>query len=75
MRKSGIGWFTGVGFVVKLLKVVILLAYRLLHALSRCSLKPSVNKKFVELYLAHELSSKEFNHLYGEDMKRLGLKD
>ena len=39
------------------------------------TLKPSVNKKFVELYLAHELSSKEFNCLYGEDMKRLGLKD
>ena len=75
MRKSGIGWFLGVGLVVKLLKVVILMAYRLLHALSRCSLKPSVNKKFVELYLAHELSSKEFNRLYGEDMKRLGLKD
>ncbi|VTY03290.1 Uncharacterised protein [Prevotella melaninogenica] len=75
MRKSGIGWFLGVELVVKLLKVVILMAYRLLHALSRCSLKPSVNKKFVELYLAHELSSKEFNRLYGEDMKRLGLKD
>ena len=39
------------------------------------TIKPSVNKKFVELYLAHELSSKEFNRLYGEDMKRLGLKD
>ena len=38
------------------------------------TIKPSVNKKFVELYLAHELSSKEFNRLYGEDMKRLGLK-
>ena len=34
------------------------------------TIKPSVNKKFVELYLAHELSSKEFNRLYGEDMKR-----
>ena len=39
------------------------------------TVKPSVNKKLVELYLAHELSSKEFNRLYGEDMKRLGLKD
>ena len=39
------------------------------------TIKPSVNKKLVELYLAHELSSKEFNRLYGEDMKRLGLKD
>ena len=39
------------------------------------TIKPSVNKKFIELYLAHELSSKEFNRLYGEDMKRLGLKD
>ena len=39
------------------------------------TIKPSVNKKFVELYLVHELSSKEFNRLYGEDMKRLGLKD
>ena len=39
------------------------------------TIKPSVNKKFVELYLAYELSSKEFNRLYGEDMKRLGLKD
>ena len=39
------------------------------------TIKPSVNKKFVELYLAHELSSKEFNRLYGEDMKHLGLKD
>ena len=39
------------------------------------TIKPSVNKKFVELYLAHELSSKEFNRLYGKDMKRLGLKD
>ena len=39
------------------------------------TIKPSVNKKFVELYLAHELSSKEFNRLYGEDMKRLGLKN
>jgi len=39
------------------------------------TIKPSVNKKFVELYLAHELSSKEFNRLYGEDMKRLGLTD
>ena len=39
------------------------------------TIKPSINKKFVELYLAHELSSKEFNRLYGEDMKRLGLKD
>ena len=38
------------------------------------SIKPSVNKKFVELYLAHELSSKEFKRLYGEDMERLGLK-
>ena len=39
------------------------------------TIKPSVNKKFVELYLAHELSSKEFNRLYGKDMERLGLKD
>ena len=39
------------------------------------TIKPSVNKKFVELYLAHELSSKEFKRLYGEDMERLGLKE
>ena len=39
------------------------------------TIKPSVNKKFVELYLAHELSSKEFNRLYGADMERLGLTD
>ena len=39
------------------------------------TIKPSVNKKFVELYLAHELSSKEFNRLYGADMKRLRLKN
>ena len=39
------------------------------------TIKPSVNKKLVELYLAHELSSKEFNRLYGADMERLGLKD
>lgn len=39
------------------------------------TIKPSVNKKFVELYLAHELSSKEFERLYGEDMERLGLKE
>ena len=39
------------------------------------TIKPSVNKKFVELYLAHELSSKEFNRLYGEDMKTLGAED
>ena len=38
MRKSGIGWFLGVGLVAMLLKVVVLMAYRLLHALSRCSL-------------------------------------
>jgi hypothetical protein len=36
MRKSGIGWFLGVGLVAMLLKVVVLMAYRLLHALSRC---------------------------------------
>ncbi|WP_369384492.1 hypothetical protein [Prevotella fusca] len=39
------------------------------------TISPSVNKKFVELYLAHELPSKEFNRLYGADMERLGLKD
>ena len=32
------GWFTGVGLVAMLLKVVVLMAYRLLHAQSRCSL-------------------------------------
>ena len=39
------------------------------------TISPSVNKKFVELYLAHELPSKEFNRLYGADMERLGLKN
>ena len=39
------------------------------------TIKPNINKKFVELYLAHELSSKEFKRLYGEDMERLGLKE
>ena len=38
------------------------------------TIKPSVNKKFVELYLAHELSSKEFNRLYGANMEALGTK-
>ena len=38
-------------------------------------IKPSVYKKFVELYLAHGLESEEFDRLYGADMKRLGLKD
>ena len=38
------------------------------------TIKPSVNKKFVELYLAHELSSKEFNRLYGRRHETLGVK-
>ena len=38
-------------------------------------IKPSVYKKFVELYLAHRLEPEEFDRLYGADMKRLGLKD
>ena len=38
-------------------------------------IKPSVYKKFVELYLAHGLEPEEFDRLYGADMKRLGLKD
>ena len=39
------------------------------------TIKPSVYKKFVELYLAHGLEPEEFDRLYGADMKRLGLKD
>ena len=39
------------------------------------TIKPSVYKKFVELYLAHGLESEEFDRLYGADMERLGLKD
>ena len=38
MRKNGMGWVTGVRLVAMLLKVVILMVYRPLHALSRCSL-------------------------------------
>ena len=38
-------------------------------------IKPSVYKKFVELYLAHGLEPEEFDRLYGADMKRLVLKD
>ncbi len=38
-------------------------------------IKPSVYKKFVELYLAHGLEPAEFDRLYGTDMRRLGLKD
>ena len=38
-------------------------------------IKPSVYKKFVELYLAHGLEPEEFDRLYGADMERLGLKD
>ena len=30
-----------------------------------------VYRKFVELYLCHGLSEKEFNRLYGEDMKKI----
>ena len=39
------------------------------------TIKPSVYKKFVELYLAHGLEPEEFDRLYGADMERLGLKD
>ena len=39
------------------------------------TIKPSVYKKFVELYLAHGLEPEEFDRLYGADMKRLGLTD
>ena len=39
------------------------------------TIKPSVYKKFVELYLAHGLEPEEFDRLYGADMKRFGLKD
>ena len=39
------------------------------------TIKPSVYKKFVELYLAHGLEPEEFDRLYGADMGRLGLKD
>ena len=38
-------------------------------------IKPSVYKKFVELYLAHGLEPEEFDRLYGADMECLGLKD
>ena len=38
-------------------------------------IKPSVYKKFVELYLAHGLEPEEFDRLYGADMKRMDLKD
>ena len=38
-------------------------------------IKPSVYKKFVELYLAHGLKPKEFERLYGKDMERLGLNE
>ena len=33
-----------------------------------------VYRKFVELYLCHGLSKKEFNRLYGEDMKKIEKK-
>ena len=39
------------------------------------TIKPSVYKKFVELYLAHGLEPEEFDRLYGADMKRMDLKD
>lgn len=39
------------------------------------TIKPSVNKRFVELYLAHGLTPKEFERLYGNDMERLGLNE
>ena len=39
------------------------------------TIKPSVNKRFVELYLAHGLKPKEFERLYGKDMERLGLNE
>ena len=39
------------------------------------TIKPSVYRKFVELYLAHGLEPEEFDRLYGADMERLGLKD
>ena len=39
------------------------------------TIKPSVYKKFVELYLAHGLEPEEFDRLYGADMERLGIKD
>ena len=35
------------------------------------SLTAPVYRKFVELYLCHGLSKKEFNRLYGEDMKKI----
>ena len=38
-------------------------------------IKPSVYKKFVELYFAHGLEPEEFDRLYGADMKRMDLKD
>ena len=37
------------------------------------TIKPDIYKTFVELYLTHGLSSREFNRLYGKDMERLGL--
>lgn len=36
-------------------------------------MKLDVNKKFVELYLACELPSKEFDRLHRAGMERLGL--
>ena len=39
------------------------------------TISPAVNKKFVELYLAHGLEPEEFDRLFGADMERLGLKD
>jgi len=39
------------------------------------TIKSSVNKNFVVLNLAHGLSSKEFNRLYGKDIEQLGLKE
>lgn len=39
------------------------------------TIKSSVNKNFVVLNLAHGLSSKEFNRLYGKDIEQLRLKE
>ena len=39
------------------------------------TISPAVNKKLVELYLAHGLEPEEFDRLFGADMERLGLKD
>ena len=39
------------------------------------TIKSNVNKNFVVLNLAHRLSSKGFNRLYGKDIEQLGLKE